>query len=532
VAEFGLSASELADAWPVLSLDERAEGFCLLSEPEMDELFLSLSASDQASLLLALSLPERKRWLRLLLKDAVADVVHEAGRLTLIDLLDEPTRREVEAILTLGDDEESSRKTAPDPVVSLGAPDWDREKLSAGASYPDDEFDSAALDPVEAVKLNEFAAGKLDLEALELEALSGVAPGPADSGDEQPPAVREAPPPDTLPITALRPPVTVRAPPVPALTEAVGRAIQVYRTAGAELVSEAEVSPGAWVNVVNPTALEIAWLNEHLGIETDFLKAALDEEERPRIEVEHGATLIIVDVPALARDGSLDVYTTVPLGIILTKTCVVTVCLRADTVLQDFISGRVKGFVTEYRTRFVLQILHRSATRYLQYLRSIDKASHRIEQELQSSMKNKELIQLLKLEKSLVYFETSLKSNELVLEKLMRVENVRSFPEDRELLEDVIIENKQAIEMANIYSNILSGTMDAFASLISNNLNIVMKVLTSVTIVMAIPTMVSSFFGMNVPLPLAGPFSFVAIIGVSVIGCTAAVLLLWRGRMF
>jgi magnesium transporter len=500
----------------------------------MDELFLSLSASDQASLLLALSLPERKRWLRLLLKDAVADVVHEAGRLALVDLLDEPTRREVEAILTLGDvgdDEEASRKTAPDPVVSLEGDDWDREKLSAGATYPDDEFDSAALDPVEAVKLDEFAAGKLDLEALEMEPLSGVAPAPPEI-EEQAATVPETTAAESVPITALRPPVTVRAPPVPAPGETMGRAIQVYRTAGTELVCENEVSPGAWVNVVNPTALEIAWLNEHLEIETDFLKAALDEEERPRIEVEHGATLIIVDVPALARDGSLDVYTTVPLGIILTKTCVVTVCLRADTALQDFISGRVKGFVTEYRTRFVLQILHRSATRYLQYLRSIDKASHRIEQELQSSMKNKELAQLMKLAKSLVYFETSLKSNELVLEKLMRVENVRSFPEDRELLEDVIIENKQAIEMANIYSNILSGTMDAFASIISNNLNIVMKVLTSVTIVMAIPTMVSSFFGMNVPLPLSGPLSFLAVIAVSMVGCTAAILLLWRGRMF
>jgi magnesium transporter len=192
----------------------------------------------------------------------------------------------------------------------------------------------------------------------------------------------------------------------------------------------------------------------------------------------------------------------------------------------------VRGFFTDQRTRFVLQILYRSATRYLQYLRSIDKASHRIEQELQSSMKNKELAQLLKLEKSLVYFETSLKSNELVLEKLMRVENVRSIPEDRELLEDVIIENKQALEMANIYSNILSGTMDAYASIIANNLNIVMKVLTAVTIVLAIPTMVSSFFGMNVPLPLEGPLAFVSVASIAVAGCVVAVVLLWRNRMF
>jgi magnesium transporter len=301
---------------------------------------------------------------------------------------------------------------------------------------------------------------------------------------------------------------------------------------GGQLTLEHEIAPGTWINVVNPSVADIARLATPFEIETDFLKAALDEEERPRIEVEDGSTLIIVDLPALARDGALDVYTTVPLGIVLTRGSVVTVCLRADTILQDFLHGRVRGFSTDQRTRFVLQILHRSATRYLQYLRSIDKASHRIEQELQSSMKNKQLIQLLKLQKSLVYFETSLKSNELVLEKLMRVENLRSFPEDRELLEDVIIENKQALEMANIYSNILTGTMDAFASIISNNLNIVMKVLTSVTIVLAIPTMVSSFFGMNMPLPLEGPLAFLAVVSIAGAGCITAGVLLWRSRMF
>jgi len=529
MATVGLSASELADAWPVLSLDERVEGFRLLAETEMDEFFLGRSAADQAALLLAFPIAERKRWLGLLVKDAVADVVHEAGRFGLLNLLDEPTRREVEAILSLGAEEAA----IPEAAEAAAAASEDdearpRDKVPAEASYPEDEFDPVALDTAEAGTLEAFAAGALDLDELAREASEALAPGAAPPESAEAPRVTEAI--SATPIPSHRPPALVRAPsaapPAPAPVE-----ITIYRSEGTELVRESSVAPGVWINVVNPGPNEIAWLTETLDVEVDLLRAALDEEERPRIEVENGSTLIIVDVPALARDGSLDVYTTIPLGIVLAKGCVVTICLRADTVLQDFTSGRVKHFITSYRTRFVLQILHRSATRYLQYLRSIDKASHRIEQELQSSMKNRELIQLLKLEKSLVYFETSLKSNELVLEKLMRVENVRSFPEDRELLEDVIIENKQALEMANIYSNILSGTMDAFASIISNNLNIVMKVLTSVTIVMAIPTMVSSFFGMNVDLPLGGPWAFATIFGLAAAACAAAVLLLWRTRL-
>jgi magnesium transporter len=525
----GLSASELADAWPVLSLDERVEGFRLLAETETDEFFLGRAAPDQAALLLALSLPERKRYLQLLMKDAVADVVHEAGRFGLLNLLDEPTRREVESILGLGTNEELPEVQA-DAVAERELTERPRDKLPSGASYPEDEDDSGALDKDEAGTLEAFAAGALDLQALNLEPNDAAVAN--DGGAVLSPELPGTPESHvTTPLPSLRPPAVGRAPSlVPAAPAPVGP-ITIYRSEGANLVRESAIAPGVWINVVDPGPGEVAALAEAIGVEIDLLKAALDEEERPRIEVENGATLIIVDVPALARDGSLDVYTTVPLGIVLAGGCVVTICLRGDTVLQDFTSGRVKHFITSYRTRFVLQILHRSATRYLQYLRSIDKASHRIEQELQSSMKNKELIQLLKLEKSLVYFETSLKSNELVLEKLMRVENVRSFPEDRELLEDVIIENKQALEMANIYSNILSGTMDAFASIISNNLNIVMKVLTSVTIVMAIPTMVSSFFGMNVPLPLGGTWAFTSIVAVASAACAAAVLLLWRTRL-
>ena len=201
----------------------------------------------------------------------------------------------------------------------------------------------------------------------------------------------------------------------------------------------------------------------------------------------------------------------------MTNDVLITVCLEETPVLTSFMDGRVRDFHTFMKTRFILQILYKNATQYLQYLRIIDKKSEVIERKLHQSQKNEELIELLELEKSLVYFTTSLRSNEVVLEKLLRTEKIKKYPEDTDLLEDVIVENKQAIEMAGIYSGILSGTMDAFASVISNNLNIVMKFLATVTIVMSIPTMVASFYGMNVNsrgMPFANhPYGFVIVLG-------------------
>ncbi|EGD48457.1 Mg2 transporter protein CorA family protein [Ruminiclostridium papyrosolvens DSM 2782] len=308
--------------------------------------------------------------------------------------------------------------------------------------------------------------------------------------------------------------------------------IEIYKTVNNEIVRTETFEDGVWVNLINPTEEEIVKVHNTLGVEMDFLKAALDEEERARIESDNGQTLIIVDVPIVEKEAKLNVYTTIPLAIILIKHMIITVCLKEDTILNDFANNRVKSFLTQFKTRFVLQILYRNATRYLQYLKHIDKTSSRVEQEVYKSMKNKEVIQMLKLEKSLVYFSTALKSNEVVLEKLMKFEYIKNYPEDQELLEDVIIENKQAIEMANIYSSILSGTMDAFASVISNNLNIVMKFLTSVTIVMAIPTMISSFFGMNVDLPLRGGHSFWFIVIIAVVMCMVTGYTLYKKKLF
>lgn len=307
---------------------------------------------------------------------------------------------------------------------------------------------------------------------------------------------------------------------------------EIFKTVNNEIVRADTFEEGVWVNLVNPSEEEINNVNNALDVEVDFLKAALDEEERARIESDNGQTLIIVDIPIVEKEGKMNVYTTIPLAIILIKHIIITVCLKEDTLLNDFMSNKVKGFLTQYKTRFVLQILYKNATRYLQYLKHIDKTSSRIEHDLHKSMKNKELIQMLKLEKSLVYFSTALKSNEVVLEKLMKHEHIKNYQEDTELLEDVIIENKQAIEMANIYSSILTGTMDAFASVISNNLNIVMKFLTSVTIVMAIPTMVSSFFGMNVAIPLTSPFAFWIIVVMALAMCLITGFALYKKKMF
>jgi magnesium transporter len=268
-------------------------------------------------------------------------------------------------------------------------------------------------------------------------------------------------------------------------------------------------------------------------MDPSHLRAALDEEERARIEIEPGSTLILVDVPKIEPSENNKYYSTLPLGIILAGDSILTVCTQEVPLIKDFIGGSVRSFYTFKKTRFILQILYKNASYYLMFLKQIDRRSSQIERELHISMKNKELIQLLELEKSLVYFSTSLRANEVVLERMLRLDAIKKYPEDEDLLEDVIIENKQAIEMATIYSNILSGTMDAFASVISNNLNIVMKLLTSITIIMAIPTIIASFWGMNVPVPMTeNPWAFFTIIMITVALALLSTLFMWKKKLF
>ena len=261
---------------------------------------------------------------------------------------------------------------------------------------------------------------------------------------------------------------------------------------------------GNWVCLISPTAEEVKDVSQHFEIELQDMISALDEDERARVDADDDYTLIIIDVPYREVENGQDGYGTVPMAIILgdkKQKYIITICLREMPLLEDFRSGKIKKFYTYKKTRFIIQLLYRNATYYLQYLRMLERSSGKIEQELHKSTRNEELFQLLSLDKSLVYLSNSLRANELVLERLMRLESVKKYPEDEELLEDAIVENKQAIEMANVYSSILDVTMEAYSSVISNNLNSVMKVLTSITIIMTIPTMIFSCFGMNVPLP-------------------------------
>lgn len=307
--------------------------------------------------------------------------------------------------------------------------------------------------------------------------------------------------------------------------------LEIFKTVDRMLTRTDVLEEGVWANLFNPSPEELQAVQEAFEIEEDYIRAALDEEERAHTETENDQTLIIVDTPYW--DQTHKMFVTMPLAIILTPKAFVTVCLKEVGVLTDFSTAKVKDFFTQYRYRFVLQILYKNAVRFLRCLRTIDKMSNQVERQLHVSMKNKELIEMLTLEKSLVFFSTSLRSNEMVLEKLLKYRYLNRYPEDEDLLEDVIIENKQAMEMCNIYSSILSGTMDAFASVISNNLNIVMKVLTSITIVMAIPNIVFGFYGMNVKLPfMENPWAVIYII-LSCLGiCFIAAYILKRKDLF
>ena len=279
--------------------------------------------------------------------------------------------------------------------------------------------------------------------------------------------------------------------------------LSIHKTIDKKMTRLDAIQDGCWINLTYPTEDELNTVSEALNVDPGFLRAALDEEETSRIDTEDGQTLIIIDVPAVEKDDAV-VYSTIPLGIIVTEKHIITVCLKESSIVKDFQDGLVKNAETQKRTRFILYMLLQVAKRFLQYLKQIDKIYNYMERHLYKSQRNKELIQLLDLEKSLVYFNTSLKANEVTLEKILRGRIITLYEEDHDLLEDVLIEVRQAIEMANIYSSIISGMMDAFASVISNNLNVIMKVLTSITVLLTVPNIIFGFYGMNITsgLPL------------------------------
>ncbi|MDE5769860.1 MAG: magnesium transporter CorA family protein [Oscillospiraceae bacterium] len=302
--------------------------------------------------------------------------------------------------------------------------------------------------------------------------------------------------------------------------------IRFYQTQGNSVQSLEEPAPGCWISVVDPTAQEVQKLIDGYGLDSGFVKSSLDEEESSRIEREDDQTLIIVDTAmSEIQTEETILFFTVPLGIIITDDYLFTISLRDNQVLRDMMDGTVRGVQTRMKTRFVMQLLLRITAIYLQDLKQIDKTSYIMEQKLSSAMKNKELIQMLELEKSLVYFSTSLKANEVTIEKLLRGRTIKLYDDDQDLLEDVLIEVRQAIEMSNIYSGIISSMVEAFGSVISNNLNMVMWKLTVVTIIMSIPTMIFSFYGMNTAhLPVPDTW-FPTVLSVIVTLITAYIML-------
>jgi magnesium transporter len=291
--------------------------------------------------------------------------------------------------------------------------------------------------------------------------------------------------------------------------------ITIYKNLENGLTSLPEPTNGCWINVTNPTPAEIAQI-EALGIPQDYLTYPLDLDERARTERDNGELLIVLRIPYFQGTSADIPYITIPLGIILTDRHIITVCRYETDIIKEFTNGRGKDLSTAKRLRFVLRIFLRTADKYLSYLREINKAVDFLEDQLQQSTRNREVLELLKYQKSLTYFTQALKSNELMMERLQRSQLLRTYPDDEDLLEDVLTENQQAIEMTNITSNILSSMMDAFASIISNNLNVVMKLLASVTIILSLPTIVASFYGMNVRLPFEDhAAAFLLVLGAS-----------------
>ncbi len=308
--------------------------------------------------------------------------------------------------------------------------------------------------------------------------------------------------------------------------------LTILKTCGEALTVLPAPEADCWINLVQPTMDEAASVSRDCGVPLSFLTDPLDADETPRVDVDDPHMLIVIRTPRF--DSSFQVqHTTSPLGVILSPDRVITVSTQKESVLEPFASGKARNFSTLRRTRFILHVFRMTSLLYLSHLKEINKKTTNLEAQVRKSLRNEALIGLLDLEKGLVYFTTALRSNDLVMERVQKTQLLKMSPEDQELLEDVIIDNRQAIQMADIYSNILSGMMDAFASVISNNLSTVIKFLTSVTIILMLPTLVASFYGMNVKLPFqSSPSAFLITMLASLIPSAIAVVIFVRKRWF
>ena len=312
--------------------------------------------------------------------------------------------------------------------------------------------------------------------------------------------------------------------------------VKYFRTEDQVIYNEEKLCDGCWAQLIAPTQEECEYISKSLILDIEDVQAALDQEESSRIELQDGYTLILVDIPTVEVRHEKQVYTTIPLGIILTPDVLVTVCTEDTPVLQSFINRRVKEFSTKKRLRFVYQILYNADSNYQSNLRTIDKKRTEIEERLSEDPEDSDIIALHELESTLVYFATSLRSNGVVLDRLTRYKRLEQYPEDKELLDDVIVENKQAIEMTTIYRDIINGTRELLSSIVDNRLNNVMKYLTVITLIMAIPTVISGLYGMNVNtqgMPLAdSPWGFLMICILTALICIITILVLRKKKVF
>ena len=308
--------------------------------------------------------------------------------------------------------------------------------------------------------------------------------------------------------------------------------LTIYKTTEGGIEELKSMENGAWVKAVDPTPEEIQQLVQW-GVDPDYINNSLDLDEMPRMERDDDYTFILIRIPHRQPDSDIP-YITIPLGIFIKGNMIVTICRYEKEMFQVLANRKYRLLKTGKRYRFALYIFLETATRYLTHLREINRKTETIEDQLQKSTRNREVLELLKYQKSLTYFATALRSNEVMMERVQRTQIFNYYEEDQDLLEDVLTENQQAIQMTSINAEILSSMMDAFASIISNNLNGVMKALAALTIIVSLPGTVAGFFGMNVMLPLSDgePTAFLIVFGIALALTAVATFIFYKRDWF
>ncbi len=305
--------------------------------------------------------------------------------------------------------------------------------------------------------------------------------------------------------------------------------ITIRRTTEAGLETVERPMKGCWIDVTDPSLDEARNLAQDLKIPLRFVTAIFDPHEIPHIEKVDEALFILVRIPHFRSAAASIPYTTLPLGIVVTDEWMMTIFRHKHELLRDLPPEHQSDLSTAKPARFVLHLLWNAANSYIHRLGEINEMVDRLEEELQRSLENREVLEMLRYQKSLVHFTTALRANELMLEWLQKSEYLEMERKDKDLLDSVFIENRQAIAATEIASDILSQMMDAFASIISNNLNVVMKFLASAAVILVVPTILGTFYGMNVRLPLENnPSAFWVLVGLSMLSSFIIGLILWR----